>query len=494
MTSPPTTKKKSIRELNSIANNLLLSKTLSVRNNQHLLAPMTSIENTPSYLNNGRVNSPTTTTKSSDHIGNLLQFYQTLVNQNGSSFPLSSSSSSPLSSFENFQLPMATKRSSLSDPMPMTFLCRFHQRNRLIEIPVGSEFYHQQNGVSHENLKQLIVQEFQLQNYAKNTLIVQIWNEQYQEYIDIESFRRLPFEGRLQVLIENPSGDASNSKSPPLSTVTGSQTPDTCRTPTISIRSLHLKDENDNLPSTNVKNEQNYDESTTTISPMRPMDNLSCPSTNQMYDLLPKPIDGIPIPRFPPHIAAFLNGNGDANQLNALVQALYQEIVKYELYPNADELRSIVTRLVERYPQCISVIGSIELLVRKLYYKFCNERKKYPVELKRRQPNKRKRLIRDDESSMLNSSAPSMLYRHQENLSNDFHNSSLDRLMHLWTSTSDYKNVSINDQVHRSPSSSSSNSSSPVSQHDQDKLNDLQKIHPLNLSTTTNTNHLMCTE
>ncbi len=55
------------------------------------------------------------------------------------------------------------------------------------------------------------------------------------------------------------------------------------------------------------------------------------PEYNPMYDLLPKPLDGIPIPRFPPHIAAFLNGNGDANQLNALVQALYQEIVKYEL-------------------------------------------------------------------------------------------------------------------------------------------------------------------
>ena len=54
------------------------------------------------------------------------------------------------------------------------------------------------------------------------------------------------------------------------------------------------------------------------------------PST-VVYDLLPKPCEGIPIPRFPPHIAAFLNGNGDANQLNALVQALYQEIVKYEL-------------------------------------------------------------------------------------------------------------------------------------------------------------------
>lgn len=53
--------------------------------------------------------------------------------------------------------------------------------------------------------------------------------------------------------------------------------------------------------------------------------------SNLIYDLLPKPIDGIPIPRFPPHITAFLNGNNDANQLNALVQALYQEIVKYEL-------------------------------------------------------------------------------------------------------------------------------------------------------------------
>jgi hypothetical protein len=72
----------------------------------------------------------------------------------------------------------------------------------------------------------------------------------------------------------------------------------------------------------NIKIEQIYDES---------IDNLSHCQHNLMYDLLPKPIDGIPIPRFPPHIAAFLNGNGDANQLNALVQVLYQEIVKYEL-------------------------------------------------------------------------------------------------------------------------------------------------------------------
>ena len=32
-------------------------------------------------------------------------------------------------------------------------------------------------------------------------LIIQMWNEQYQEYIDIESFKRIPFEGRLQVLM-----------------------------------------------------------------------------------------------------------------------------------------------------------------------------------------------------------------------------------------------------------------------------------------------------
>lgn len=67
------------------------------------------------------------------------------------------------------------------------------------------------------------------------------------------------------------------------------------------------------------------------VSPMQPMENLPHSQHGVMYDLLPKPSDGIPIPRFPPHIAAFLSGNGDANQLNALVQALYQEIVKYEL-------------------------------------------------------------------------------------------------------------------------------------------------------------------
>jgi hypothetical protein len=38
----------------------------------------------------------------------------------------------------------------------MTYLCRFNQRNRLIEVPSTSEYYNQQNGISHEHLKQLI--------------------------------------------------------------------------------------------------------------------------------------------------------------------------------------------------------------------------------------------------------------------------------------------------------------------------------------------------
>lgn len=99
----------------------------------------------------------------------------------------------------------------------MTYLCRFNQRNRLIEVPVTSEYYNAHNGISHEHLKQLIsrrkafsphfnfqlifllVQEFQI---PKSTLIIiQIWNEQYQEYIDVESYKKLPFDGRLQVLM-----------------------------------------------------------------------------------------------------------------------------------------------------------------------------------------------------------------------------------------------------------------------------------------------------
>ncbi len=80
----------------------------------------------------------------------------------------------------------------------MTYLCRFNQRNRLIEVPSTSEFYNQQNGISHEHLKQLIVQEFQI---PKSTLIIQIWNDQYQEYIDIESYKKIPFDARIQVLM-----------------------------------------------------------------------------------------------------------------------------------------------------------------------------------------------------------------------------------------------------------------------------------------------------
>lgn len=48
-------------------------------------------------------------------------------------------------------------------------------------------------------------------------------------------------------------------------------------------------------------------------------------------DLLPKPIDGIPLPYFPRHVVAILNETSQMNQLNVLVQLLYQEIVKYDL-------------------------------------------------------------------------------------------------------------------------------------------------------------------
>ena len=109
MSSPPTittaTKKKSIRELNSIANNLLLHKTLNARNNQHS-SPMTSIENTPNYLNTIQDNKGHDarlhpSMKSVDNIANLLQYYQTLSNQ---------SASSPFTSLENSPVPTTTKR------------------------------------------------------------------------------------------------------------------------------------------------------------------------------------------------------------------------------------------------------------------------------------------------------------------------------------------------------------------------------------------------
>jgi hypothetical protein len=160
-------------------------------------------------------------------------------------------------------------------------------------------------------------------------------------------------------------------------------------------------------------------------------------------------------------------------------------------YPNADELRSIVSRLVDRHPNSLPVIGSIELLVRKLYYKFCNERKKYPVELKRRQPNKRKRLTREDDSIIGN-----IQQGRNSNTMND-----LDRLMHLWTTTNEYKDSNLTENIHQqqqhSPSGSSSGSSSPISNHmttdNQDQTEGCQKYHPLNLSIGNN-NHLICTE
>lgn len=137
----------------------------------------------------------------------------------------------------------------------------------------------------------------------------------------------------------------------------------------------------------------------------------------------------------------------------------------------------------------MTVIGSVELLVRKLYYKFCNERKKYPVELKRRQPNKRKRLTRDDE--------PALSITPQGRNSNTIND--LDRLMHLWTASNDYKDSNLHHQQQQqsnqqhSPSGSSSGSSSPVSNHintDHQEQSEVsyQKYRPLNLSTANHHN------
>lgn len=44
----------------------------------------------------------------------------------------------------------------------MTYLCRFNQRNRLIEVSPTSEYYSPQSGISHEHLKQLISKETNL--------------------------------------------------------------------------------------------------------------------------------------------------------------------------------------------------------------------------------------------------------------------------------------------------------------------------------------------
>jgi hypothetical protein len=112
------------------------------------------------------------------------------------------------------------------------------------------------------------------------------------------------------------------------------------------------------------------------------------------------------------------------------------------------------------------------------------------VELKRRQPNKRKRLTRDDDSVI--NTHPS---GRNSNPIND-----LDRLMHLWTTTNDYKDSNHHENIHQqpqSPSGSSSGSSSPVSNHikteNYERSEGCQKYHPLNLSTANN-NNLMCNE
>ncbi|CAF1554516.1 unnamed protein product [Didymodactylos carnosus] len=464
----------------------------------------------------------------------------------------------------------------------MTYLCRFRLRNRLIEIPT-SEY-----NLTHDYLKQLIIREFELQQIPKHMLIIQMWNEKYREYIDIESFKRFPDEGRLQVLIEKdlnasanesgePStsttsnnlsttttnGDGSNTKSPIITAITTAI--NRCATPTITTTTaLHttplaiLNENNSSYPLTlntvtnrhsnngdddkqndsfnssnsnllssqnNIKIERMYEDVMSTASPTMNAENTLNHKNDIVYDLLPKPLTGIEIPRFPPHIAAFLNGSGDQNQLNALVQALYQEIVKYELYPNADELRSIVSRLVERYPNSVLVIGSIELLVRKLYYKFCNERKKYPVELKRRQPNKRKRLMRDDElmlNVMSSSSIPNL------NGSNDsgMNDQRLDSMMSCFLWTNDTKEMSLVNNSSNNNSSTLNESSSDINEHQQTSpmvspsnhqqnegspasssassspKNNVDLIrsntnfgvqHPLNLSISA-TNHLMCSD
>ncbi|CAF0914256.1 unnamed protein product [Rotaria sp. Silwood1] len=514
-TSPPSllNTKKPMRELSSITNHLLITKTLNAlannnnnNNNSQVSTPpplpsTSSIkENIPNDTNLSQQQKALNLRLAAalkpvdrDHVAALLQYYQTLNNNNSQSnvqnTSLFADNSSSFNNLSILKTQNATKRST-----SMTYLCRFNQRNRLIEVPTTSEYYNQQNGISHEHLKQLLMQEFQI---PKSTLIIiQIWNDQYQEYIDVESYKKLPFDGRLQILIEKDVISTGNSPSVTSKSPTTPISSSTVTTMTRSITPIQLQ----TIPSDNHHDEElpsksSYDEAGSTMSPMHQIDNLPASQHNLMYDLLPKPTDGIPIPRFPPHIAAFLNGNGDANQLNALVQALYQEIVKYELYPNADELRSIVSRLVDRHPNSLSVIGSIELLVRKLYYKFCNERKKYPVELKRRQPNKRKRLTRDDDTMINNIQ--------QGRNSNTIHD--LDRLMHLWTTTNDYKDIKI-EKIHQeeheqqhSPSGSSSGSSSPDSKHatndNRDQWDGCQKYHPLNLSIgNNNNNNLMCSE
>ncbi|CAF0863436.1 unnamed protein product [Didymodactylos carnosus] len=620
------------RELTSITNNLLLAKTLAMASTTMPSLPrqtlsMSSIkENIPINESTSNVEIPSQfqqqqQQKAALHTLQLtaalndptfINYYQTLVNKNMtnhnnhfdnlpsnnlsiihnsnlnySSTYLNTKNHNNLdssSSLVNLSLPcsMLTQKESkrtTSDSSTMTYLCRFRLRNRLIEIPT-SEY-----NLTHDYLKQLIIREFQLQQIPKHMLIIQMWNEKYREYIDIESFKRFPDEGRLQVLIEKDlnSSTNENSESTTSKTLNSLSTTPTnsdgnnikssmitpapmltnqCTTPTITATTslpttpMTILDENNgNYPSTlstvtnrhnnnnndgdkqndlissnnsnllssqlNIKMERIYDDAMSTASPTMNTENtLNHNIINKsdiVYDLLPKPLTGIEIPRFPPHIAAFLNGSADQNQLNALVQALYQEIVKYELYPNADELRSIVSRLVERYPNSVLVIGSIELLVRKLYYKFCNERKKYPAELKRRQPNKRKRLMREDELMLNMMSSPSSIPNLNSNAVS-ISDQRLDSMMSCFLWTNNAKELAlassalneslleINEQQQTSPivspsnhqqnegSPASSSSASPQNNVDLNRNNNSLSVqHPLNLSIST-TNHLMCSD
>ncbi|UJR30454.1 hypothetical protein I4U23_017987 [Adineta vaga] len=502
--------KKPIRELSSITNHLLVTKTLNAlannNNNQNTVPPpppstssiKENIPNDPNIIQqqkalNLRLAAALKPVER-DNVAALLQLYQTLSTQNTNNsnnnqhnLPSNGQNNNTTinenSSLVN-NISVLKQQNSAKRASSMTYLCRFNQRNRLIEVPSTSEFFNQQNGISHEHLKQLIIQEYQI---PKLPLIIQIWNEQYQEYIDIESYKKIPVDGRIQVLIEKDINSIANSPSVVSKSPTTPLSSNTITTVTRSITPIPLQTiPGDNLHDDELPPKSSFDDSMNTVSPMQQIDNSAHSQQGLMYDLLPKPSDGIPIPRFPPHIAAFLNGNGDANQLNALVQALYQEIVKYELYPNADELRSIVSRLVDRHPNSLSVIGSIELLVRKLYYKFCNERKKYPVELKRRQPNKRKRLTRDEDLNNISQGRNS-------NTMND-----LDRLMHLWTATNDLKDSNLQQQQQHSPSGSSSGSSSPISNREtavkHEPMDECPKYHPLNLSVGNNNANLICSE
>lgn len=120
--SPPSTKRKTIRELSSIANQLLYTKTMnSLSSNNGSSLAMSSIENTPNYLNSmSEQKFDHLRSKPMDNIGALLQFYQTLANANGlntsneknSSFNLTESNqqTSSTKKTRNADTPSSTKK------------------------------------------------------------------------------------------------------------------------------------------------------------------------------------------------------------------------------------------------------------------------------------------------------------------------------------------------------------------------------------------------